>query len=58
MNIAEDWTTQESNGITSNGYMEGEGLKVRNGSLYVCFGSNPDGFSRGNIFKFNVAKLK
>ena len=58
VNIAEDWNAQESNGITTNGYMEGEGLKVRNGFLYVCLGSNPDGFSRGNIFKFNIAKLK
>ncbi|MBP5539590.1 MAG: hypothetical protein J6X69_07205 [Bacteroidales bacterium] len=58
VNIAEDWNALESNGITSNGYMEGEGLKVRNGFLYVCLGSNPDGYSRGNIFKFNVAKLK
>lgn len=43
--------------FTNKGYMEGEGLKVRNGKLYVCFGSFYDSNRVANILSYTPAKL-
>ncbi len=44
-------------GITDSGYMEPEGVKYRNGILYVGFASkNLDDRRKGNIFKYESIK--
>lgn len=59
VNIAENQSALQSNGITALGYMEAEGLKVRGGHLYISFGSNDyDDVRRGNLFKYNIARLQ
>lgn len=46
-------------GITDTGYMEPEGVKVRNGALYCGFASkNSANVRRGTIFKYSAVQAK
>ncbi|MFD1630423.1 hypothetical protein [Pseudopedobacter beijingensis] len=42
--------------ITSTGYMEAEGIKVRRGFLYLGFGSSNNGRRCAQIFKYKLAE--
>jgi hypothetical protein len=42
-------------GITATGYMEAEGIKMKNGILYLGFASkSTDNLRRVNIFQFRI----
>lgn len=46
-------------GITDTGYMEPEGVKVRNGAMYCGFASkNSANVRRGTIFKYSPVQVK
>ncbi|MFD1630420.1 SGNH/GDSL hydrolase family protein [Pseudopedobacter beijingensis] len=42
----------QQQGITSTGYMEAEGIKVRNGHLYLGFASREGDIRAANIFRY------
>ena len=50
---ASDLQTLASLGITASGYMEAEGIKVRNGKLYLGFASR-DSKTDGSKYRANV----
>ncbi|MEG0807822.1 MAG: Ig-like domain-containing protein [Alistipes sp.] len=60
VSIASDLATLTSLGITASGYMEAEGVRVRNGQLYLGFASrdkiNDAAKIRANIFSYKKVR--